>query len=396
METKKISIKTGIPVEGDDFYGREKELDYAWQYHISKGVSLMLSAPRRVGKSSFSKKMLKMAEGKGWKTLYLDLEGLSTESDFVKLFKEEILKKNWWNKVGRTLVKILKTITIKDIEIQGNKVGGISINYDVWRNDTYGKIKQIIENTGEILIVIDELAVFLDHLLKQENGKEKVEFFLEWLRNFRQTSGTKVRWIFCSSVGIENFASMHQLSKHLNDVHSFSIEAFSEDEAKDFISRLDVDEKIQFSEDNIRYILDKLVWYLPFFIQILAEKINHLIYTDNKQFSNDTIDEAYNRLLTENEKDFKPWDERLKYYDEFEDNARKILKLCTEISTGRSGKDLLANLSAKKGNIEKTEADLAKLLNMLKNDGYLIKDEDKYIFRSPLLRDFWRRNNTIE
>jgi len=31
MATGKISIKTGTPVEGDDFYGREKELDYAWK-----------------------------------------------------------------------------------------------------------------------------------------------------------------------------------------------------------------------------------------------------------------------------------------------------------------------------------------------------------------------------
>ena len=64
----KISIKIGPPVEGDDFYGREKELRNAWEIHISKGTSLLLSAPRRVGKSSFSKKMLKMAETNGWKT----------------------------------------------------------------------------------------------------------------------------------------------------------------------------------------------------------------------------------------------------------------------------------------------------------------------------------------
>jgi len=391
MATEKISIKTGIPVEGADFYGREKELDYAWKYHISKGVSLLLSAPRRVGKSSFSKRMLKLAEENGWKTLYLDLQGISTEHEFVKLFKEELISAKWWSKAGDIILKIFDSI--KESEIAGSK---ISISSDVWRNDTYGKIKQLIENTGELLIVIDELTIFLDHLIKQKNGKEKVEFFLEWLRKFRQASGTKVRWIFCSSVGIESFASKHQLSKHLNDVHSFSIEAFSEDEAKEFISRLDVDEKIEFSDENIRYILDKLVWYLPFFIQILVEKINHLIYTEDKQFSDDTIDEAYYCLLSENEKDFKPWDERLKYY-EFEDNARKILKLCAEIPTGRSGKDLLANLSVKKGNIDKIEADLAKLLNMLENDGYLIKNNDgKYIFRSPLLRDFWRRNVRVE
>jgi len=378
---KKISIKAGPPVEGADFYGRETELQYAWEYHILKGVSLKLSAPRRVGKSSFSKRMLKLAEENGWKTLYLDLEGIGTEGEFVKLFKKELKSAKWWNKAGDIILKIFDGITIEEVEIKGTKIGGISINSNVWRDDTYGKIKQLIENAGDILIVIDELTVFLDHLLKQENGKEKVEFFLEWLRNFRQKSGTKVRWIISSSVGIENFASMHQLSKHLNDIYTFPIGAFSEYEAKDFISRLDVDKNVQFTNDHIQYILDKLVWYLPYFIQLLVEKINFLICVDKKQLSNDTINEAYNQLITGN--DFNSWDDRLKYYNEFEDNARKILNLCT-FPDGRSRDYLMANLSE-----YNPETVLAKLLDMLKNDGYLVEHDGKCNFRSPLLRDFW-------
>jgi hypothetical protein len=376
---KKITIKSGPPVEGNDFYGREKELQYAWEYHISKGVSLLLSAPRRVGKTSFSKKVLKLEEGNGWKTLYLDLEGLSTESEFVKFFKKELKLKKWWDKAGDTILKIFESI--EELKVAGN---GVSINSDIWRNDTYGKIRQLIESTEKILIVIDELTLYLNHLLKQENGKEKIDFFLEWLRSFRQT--TKVCWIFCSSVGIENFASMHQLSKNLNDLHSYPIGAFSEYEAKDFISRLNVDKDIKFTNAHIQYILDKLIWYLPFFIQILVEKINFLICAEDKRLSNDTIDEAYNRLITENH--FYSWDERLKEYYEFEDNARRILKLCA-LPEGRSRNDLLINLTAKKSEKEKTEIILSRLLDMLKNDGYLTEHNDKYIFRSPLLRDFW-------
>ena len=386
---QKISIKPGPPVEGNDFYGRESELKYAWQYYILNGVSMLLSAPRRVGKSSFSKRLLKIAEENGYKVLYLDLQGIGTENDFVKLFKEELQKEKWWenakSKMGDTLIKIFDSIV--DLEVAGNK---ISINVDVWRNDTYRKIKQLIENTGDIIIVIDELTIFLNHLLKQENGREKVEFFLEWLRKFRQVSGTKVRWIFCSSVGIENFASMYQLSKHLNDLKSIPIGAFSEYEAKDFISRLDVDEKVQFKEEDIQYILDKLGWHLPFFIHLLVEKINFLICVEGYQLSNNTIDEAYSRLIDEDH--FNSWDERLKEYCDFEDSARKVLKMCAELPTGRNREDLLANLLVRKSNIEKTEAVLTQSLKMLKNDGYLVENSGKYAFRSPLLRDFWYNN----
>ena len=386
MTTEKISIKTGPPVEGNDFYGREAELQYAWKYHILKGISLLLSAPRRVGKSSFSKRMLKLAEEKGWNVLYLDLQGIGTEKQFANLFKDKLKSEKWWertkSKMEETTLKLFDSI--EDFEVAGNK---ISINSDAWRSNEYDKIQKIIESTDEILIVLDELTVFLNDLLKEENGKKRVEDFLEWLRKFRQISGTKVHWIFCSSIGIVNFASMHQLSKHLNDVHPFPIGAFTETEAKDFIFRLDVSEKLQFDEENIQYILDKLKWHLPFFIQILVEKINFLVCVEGRQFSNDIIDEAFNRLLIE--KHFNTWDERLKEYDGYESIAREILKLCTS-DDGRSRKNLLANLSsAKTYNIEKIETDLAKLLEMLQNDGYLMENAGKYIFRSPLLRDFW-------
>ena len=52
--------KAGPPVEGDDFFGREKELAYAWR-KLQSGNSLLLAAPRRVGKTSFAKKLLSLA-----------------------------------------------------------------------------------------------------------------------------------------------------------------------------------------------------------------------------------------------------------------------------------------------------------------------------------------------
>ena len=82
-----INNITGSPVEGDNFFGREKELKYAWN-HIRKGNSLILSAPRRVGKSSFAKKLLEIAKGEKWNTLEINLEEIKSEEGFVKLFIE--------------------------------------------------------------------------------------------------------------------------------------------------------------------------------------------------------------------------------------------------------------------------------------------------------------------
>jgi len=372
-----IINKVGAVVEGNDFFGREKELKYAWNL-ISQGNSLILSAPRRVGKSSFSKKMLKLVTEAGWKSLYLDLQGIKTEEQFVKFFIEKIQAETWWSKLGDKAGKIVNSIHIK----------GIEINSAIWQSDIYDKIQKLLEETGEILIVMDELTIFLNNLLNNENGKEKVEFFLNWLRSFRQISGSQVRWIFCSSVGIENFAVTHNLSYTLNDVYPFPIDAFTENEAKEFISKLDVSEKVVFTESHIQHILNKLSWYLPFFIQILIAKINSLVYNQEKELSEQTIDEAYNQLITE--KHFNSWDERLKEYKENEKYIRRILNRLCKIQTGESREILLDALIQIINNQEQAENILAKILRALQNDGYIIVNNDsKYVFRSPLLRDFW-------
>jgi len=141
---EKISIKVGPPVEGNDFFGREGELRKAWENYILKGTSLKLSAPRRVGKSSFSKKLLEKAEKNGWKTLYLDLSATTTESEFVRDFKEKWQKEKWWenikSKTGDAILNLFDSI--KELEVAGNKV---SINTSVWRSDSYGKIRKLIE-----------------------------------------------------------------------------------------------------------------------------------------------------------------------------------------------------------------------------------------------------------
>jgi uncharacterized protein len=82
-----INNITGSPVEGDNFYGREKELEFAWN-KIQNGNSLVLSAPRRVGKSSFGKRLIKIAKKEGWNTLEIDLEEIQSEKDLSSyLFK---------------------------------------------------------------------------------------------------------------------------------------------------------------------------------------------------------------------------------------------------------------------------------------------------------------------
>lgn len=253
----------------------------------------------------------------------------------------------------------------------------------------YENLKKLVDHEKETLIMVDELTVLLSSFIENDpiDGKKNVEFFLNWLRSFRQVSGTKIRWIFCSSVGIDNFTSQYNLSYTFNDVDPYPIGAFKRDKAKELLLELAKSDKIILSDEVIEYKLDKLGWLLPYFIQILFFKFYHLVQVEDREIAIETVDEAYNLLISE--KHLNTWEERLKEYNVLEGYARELLKRLSNNKVGESRSTLFSYLNTKIKNQEKTDLILSKLLYMLQNDGYLIEEELKYTFRSPLLRDFW-------
>jgi len=384
-----INNITGSPVEGEDFFGREKELDFAWN-HIKKGNSIILSAPRRVGKSSFAKRILSIAKEANWNTLEIDLEEIKSEEGFVKLFVDKLENESWWKKTltiaGNKIDQILQSIKLS-LEFGEAKA---SFEWKAQKADIYEKLKSLLDHKEETLIMVDEVTVLLNSFIKTdaENGVTDVEFFLNWLRSFRQITGTKIRWIFCSSIGIDNFTNLYNLSYTLNDVDSIPIGEYTPEQAKEFINKLALSDNIEFSDEQIDYILEKLGWNLPYFIQIYFSKINQLIKIYDKNIDNETFDQAYTNLI--NEKELNTWDERLREYNELEQNARLLLKNLSKVKEGESRNNLQNMLYLKINDEEKTETVLNKLLYMLKNDGYIMDNlEARYTFRSPLLRDFW-------
>ena len=66
-----LKLKIGPPVIGEDFYGRDVELDRAEV--LIQDNNLMLAAPRRVGKTSFAKRLMDVQCAKGWNTIFIEV-----------------------------------------------------------------------------------------------------------------------------------------------------------------------------------------------------------------------------------------------------------------------------------------------------------------------------------
>lgn len=81
----------GPPVLGIDFIGRKKELNAAWNA-LAATNSLLLSSPRRVGKSSFARKLIEKAKNEEWSSIYLDVQGIKNETEFGSYLLAELQK----------------------------------------------------------------------------------------------------------------------------------------------------------------------------------------------------------------------------------------------------------------------------------------------------------------
>jgi hypothetical protein len=106
------------------------------------------------------------------------------------------------------------------------------------------------------------------------------------------------------------------------------------------------------------------------------------------------VDEVFEVLLSHGRKSyFDYWHQRLT--EEFgapQDGwARALLNVCSLDANGAARQTLSARLSQHISDANELDETLNWLIDVLVGDGYLVEDQDRYRFRSSLLREFRRR-----
>lgn len=376
---------TGPPVEGENFFGREDEFDYVWQ-RIVDGNNVIFPSPRRVGKTSFALKLIARAKQEGWDTISINLEKISTEHDFIEMFIDKLKEQSWWESLkGSAVIEFLKNLK-PSVSYAGAKV---EIDWAAQKDNVYKQISELLNHKQKTLIFLDELTVLLTSIVEGgEDGKKNVKFFLHWLRDIRITAGSNIRWIFCSSVGIENFTHRYGISDTINDVPDYNLKSYNKEQSIAMLAKLGNTNELALPEEVSNAIVTKLDYCLPFFLQIIFDKIKYLIKIERINLNIDIVNIAYGSLIEE--KHFNTWVERIN--EQYGDNKNYAFIILKHICQEREGtrREALVHLLVGSGlESNKAEEIVTLLLYMLINDGYLIEEDGLYRFRSPLLRDFW-------
>ena len=356
---------------------------------IESGYLILIAAPRRVGKTSLMY-YLKDNPKDDYNFLYLDTESINNENEFFRRIVNKVLKTDFV-KSSQKILTFLETHkpTIK-------KVGPDGVEFGVSEKHYYLEmLTKILKSTSlqekKLIILLDEFPETLENIIKDES-KSAGRHFLQSNRELRHDPelNKNVQFIYTGSIGLENIVSKLDAMKTINDLSRLKVPPLKIEEAKNLIELLLKNVHFDLSERLVSYILQKIEWLIPFYIQLIIQELKFLHRDENlDKIKKSTIDSAFNEML-EQRHHFEHWHTRLRASLKGKDYnfVKELLNITSENDTIESNE--IINLSVKY-RLEDTYKDL---VGSLIYDGYINNNDDNKIYRynSPILRMWWRQN----
>ncbi|NOQ26627.1 MAG: ATP-binding protein [Bacteroidales bacterium] len=386
-----MNIVIGQVATGDKFYKRNKLIERLWK-RINSGNNILMSAPRRIGKTSVMNYCLEN-QPENYGLIYLMPESVNNMNEFYRKLVNEVYNKlKGTQKISTFLQKLISSTKIKSIGANG-------ISFDNLKETDYFQefvnIAEQLDLEGyKLVLMVDEFAQVVENIM-QDEGDSSAIHFLESVREIRLNPKIKdkMQFVFAGSIGLENIVARLNATSTINDLLSFKVPPFSTKEAFDYIISIALkDEDYVFEHENIEYLLSRLGWNIPYFINIILIEIETICDDEETNvISKEIIDRAF-KITLKNRSYFEYWHTRLrKAYKKNDYNfAKEILNSIARNSS--VAKTEIMNIAVELEVLE-TYKDI---ISSLEYDGYVNNQDDtnKYIFNSPLLKQWWFDNVT--
>lgn len=371
---------------GEDFFNRVSEQARLWRR--LEHNNLLLLAPRRVGKTS----LLRRLEEDGtheFEAVYVSVADRGSEIDFIARLYEAVARRERGAAAIRTALErlIARIPRMSKLEIPAIfKAEFLDVAVEDWRIAGEELLRVLRTTERRWLFLVDELPLFVMSLL--QHGRPRVRAFLTWFRECRTDleAGLSTRWLLSGSIGLDTLAARERLTDTINDLAIESLGPFSPDDADRFLVALANSHGISLTGEVRAHILIRVGWLIPFHLQLV---FSTLVDRGASAPRIHDVDEGYRQLLGPVHKNtFDWWQQRL--FDELgRPDATHALAVLEAVARSERGvsRSVLVELLA---SLQVDEERRRFLLDALESDGYLVASDDQYMFRSPLLRDYWR------
>jgi hypothetical protein len=352
--------------------------------------SVMMTAERRMGKTSVLRKMLAQ-QPPGVTAFYWDLENIRSPEALVREIFNKVSEdlgnsQKWQGKVQQLL---------KNWGLGGEKIAGVSLPKPdlTWQQHLQGMVRDLsaqVEDRERWLFLFDELPLAIDNI-RQDKGASIAMEVLDTLRSIRQDY-PQIRMVYTGSIGLHHVvAELRQQGYRnapTNDLPPVEVEPLAEYDAWKLAQDLLIGEKVE-TEDlaAVSQAIASAVDGNAFYIHHSVARLKGIA-----QPIDVTRVEA---MLQAAVRQYDVWD--LGYFEKrigsyYGENAKLALLALDELApeSALTIGDWWNRVSIQSPDLDK-EA-FRSTLNLLEQDHYICRnDAGAYRFRFSLVQRYWHQ-----
>ncbi len=389
-------------VDGDQFFDRDAELE-ALTERVKDGTHTLLTAQRRMGKTSLVRELLRRLKGEGcFEPIFVDLEGARTPADAIaeigvrskSVQGVEHKLKSWLANTLREAVGRVDTLAVSEVQVKLRA----GIDAGNWQQKGDEVFAALAEDDRPVVLAIDELPILVNRLLKGDDyfitpeRKQAVDEFLSWLRKNGQEHRSRVCLILSGSVSLEPILQQAGLSAHANIFSPFDLKPWDDETATACLMALAATYDLDFSPDICKNMCRRLRCQIPHHVQQFFDNLyEHLRRTNRREASLEDVDRVYTTemLGVRGQMDLEHYESRLRMV-----LGDKSYPVALDILTEAAVNDGLLHSDAINQYYEYFQAEsdpvsIKDILSVLEHDGYLARQGEDYRFVSGLLEAWW-------
>ena len=393
-------------VDGENFFDRETELE-ALEERVREGTHTLLTAQRRMGKTSLVRELQRSLSGTGeFEVVFVDLEAAADPADAIAEIGIQVKPvRTAWNRIITDFANILGNSfgRIEELSVADLKVklrAGIDAGNWPQRGDAI--FAALADSDRRVVLAIDELPILVNRLLRGEtgrmtpDGKREADAFLSWLRKLGQAHRDRVTLILSGSVRLEPLLKEAGLSAQVNIFSPYDLKPWSKETADSCLEALAESYELGLAPEVRRHMCRKLRCCIPHHVQMFFDRMQeHLRHTGRRDAALDDVERVYvqEMLGVRGQVDLQHYEGRLEMV-----LGRAGYTVALEILTATAvDGEFAAKTVDRYGSWFSTrdaqDGDGAPaadhVLHVLQHDGYLEPKDGGYRFVSGLLKDWW-------
>ncbi len=376
-----------------DIIGRDSLARELWS--VLERQSLILISERRVGKTCLIKKMHDECRPDQLAILQ-QLEGVRTPLEFVERVCTKV--ESYLSGVGQTISRVRALAK----SLAGIQIAGLVKFPDTlgsqWKSLLEATIADLMEHRRHRVVFFwDELPLMLDKIRKS-SGEQIAMDVLDVLRSLRHVHA-ELRMVYTGSIGLHNVITALKQAGYANaptnDMQTEIVPPLAMSDAIDLAWRLLDGEGVPTSDrEGVALVIAEQTDRVPFYIHHVVDRMKNL----PGDLDTSHVERIVHGFLTESHGRLQMghYRERLDTYYPAGDLplALTLLNTLAAADDPLSRDDLFARVKARI--VTNDVAAVARLLDLLKRDQYLVQDsDDQYAFRFSLVKRWWKMNEVI-